>query len=64
VAIASLDARLKSEDYAGAFVDFSAQTTAAQWRDVLTDVPMGTRNGSVELAETFSVLPVALLVPA
>jgi (1->4)-alpha-D-glucan 1-alpha-D-glucosylmutase len=64
VAIASLDARLKSEDYAEAFVDFSTQTTAAQWRDVLTDVAMGTRNGSVELAEIFSALPVALLIPA
>jgi (1->4)-alpha-D-glucan 1-alpha-D-glucosylmutase len=63
IAVASLDARLTSEDCSGASVNLGQQADARQWRDVLTNATVGVKDGSLELRDAFFVLPIAFLVP-
>jgi (1->4)-alpha-D-glucan 1-alpha-D-glucosylmutase len=67
VAIASLDARLRPGTYPELSVNLGGvdeQTRFSRWRDILTDEQIQAKNGDVNVAEVFAVLPIALLVPA
>jgi (1->4)-alpha-D-glucan 1-alpha-D-glucosylmutase len=62
-AIACLDARLSSHDHTQIKISLSANKTVSEWRDVITDRVITAHDGTVELGELFSPLPVALLTP-
>jgi len=63
VVMASLDARLTSQDYSAITIGLGATGTASQWRDVITGRAIETATDAIPLAQAFSLLPIALLTP-
>jgi len=62
LAIALLDAHTPCQDHPHQSI--RADSSISRWRDVLTDRIVPAPDGSVDLAQIFSVVPIALLVPA
>ena len=63
LAIASLDARVAAGDYPRGRLGVGSQDRVRQWRDVITERTIRADSEGVELADVFSVVPVALLAP-
>jgi (1->4)-alpha-D-glucan 1-alpha-D-glucosylmutase len=61
---ASLDARLKPVDFESVSIGIAAQASVLHWRDVITERIVVPQAGTLNLAEVFATLPVAVLVPA
>jgi (1->4)-alpha-D-glucan 1-alpha-D-glucosylmutase len=61
--VASLDARLQSQDYRGIKLDLGTQAGVARWRDVITGATLHAEDGAMDVAELFASLPVAVLTP-
>ncbi len=63
LAIASLDARVAAGDYPQARLGLGSQANVTRWRDVITERTICGDGEGVDLANVFSVVPVALLIP-
>lgn len=63
LAIASLDARVGAGDYPRAQLGRGALEDVTRWRDVITERTICGAGKGVDLANVFSVVPVALLIP-
>ncbi len=63
LAIASLDARVAPGDYPRARLGLGSQGRVTRWRDVITARTISADGEGVALADVFSVVPVALMVP-
>jgi (1->4)-alpha-D-glucan 1-alpha-D-glucosylmutase len=61
--VASLDARLQSQDYRGLKLDLGTQAGVLHWRDVITGATLRSEDGAMGVAELFACLPVAVLMP-
>ncbi|HTZ46996.1 MAG TPA: malto-oligosyltrehalose synthase [Verrucomicrobiae bacterium] len=60
--VSLLDARTPCQNHPQQWI--RADTAVSQWRDVLTGRIVPAEEGSIDLAQVFSVIPIALLVPA
>jgi (1->4)-alpha-D-glucan 1-alpha-D-glucosylmutase len=63
VALASLDARRKPNDYAHESLQVGAQGSISACQDVLTGRVIAAEQDALDLAEVFATLPIALLYP-
>jgi maltooligosyltrehalose synthase len=63
LAIASLDAQAGAGDYPRARLRLGSQEDVTRWRDVITERTISGDSKGVDLANVFSVVPVALLIP-
>jgi (1->4)-alpha-D-glucan 1-alpha-D-glucosylmutase len=61
--VASLDARLKSQDYRGTKLDLGTQAGVVRWRNVITGATLHAEGGTIDVAELFACLPAAVLTP-
>jgi (1->4)-alpha-D-glucan 1-alpha-D-glucosylmutase len=62
LAVASLDARVAAGDYPRARLSLGSQGSVRRWRDAITERMIRGDGEEVDLADVFSVVPVALLV--
>jgi (1->4)-alpha-D-glucan 1-alpha-D-glucosylmutase len=63
VVIASLDARLKIEDYPHMGIHLGPGTGSSRWREVITDTEILLTDGVANFEDVFSVLPIGVLTP-
>ncbi len=63
LAIASLDARLTTSNFADVRLSVPVDFQASRWRDLFTEKSIPIRDGGFRLTDVFESLPVALLIP-